>query len=419
VSPKARPDPLRLPVLDAWNLSIQRSITPTLSVTAAYVGNKGTHTLADGDGNNTNPNEAGISLPANFSIIPGLGLHYDPTVGGGVAPINNGSLNPITGVSPNGGTTNSTLLQRYYGGTLAACQDPNYAQPTGEGLLPGMCGWNNGIAYYHDALDTHFNALQVTMTKQLTHGMSLTANYQWARAFDYNSGYATWDKALAYGRDSAVREQQLVAYGLWQLPFGKGQMVDPNANRVVDEIIGHWQLSGTLNWAGGLPFTLTEGECGLSIPGSAPCYANSVSGQRVGLHYQKTAPNRANYFTPLANPLASQATCAPTAIYCPIQYNPQGGYAQPGIDVVGNVGRNTYFGPNYINSDMALQKNFPIHEEIFAQFRADFFNVFNHDNPGLPGTSIDSGGGQITGEALPQVTTPVTRYLQFSLRVQF
>jgi hypothetical protein len=282
-----------------------------------------------------------------------------------------------------------------------------------------MCGWNNGIAYYHDALDTHFNALQVTMTKQLTHGMSLTANYQWARAFDYNSGYATWDKALAYGRDSAVREQQLVAYGLWQLPFGKGQMVDPNANRVVDEIIGHWQLSGTLNWAGGLPFTLTEGECGLSIPGSAPCYANSVSGQRVGLHYQKTAPNRANYFTPLANPLASQATCAPTAIYCPIQYNPQGGYAQPGIDVVGNVGRNTYFGPNYINSDMALQKNFPIHEEIFAQFRADFFNVFNHDNPGLPGTSIDSGGGQITGEALPQVTTPVTRYLQFSLRVQF
>jgi hypothetical protein len=413
VSPKARPDPLRLPLLDAWNFSIQRSITPTLSVTAAYIGNKGTHTLADGDGNNTNPNEAGIFLPVQDSIVPGLALHYDPTV-------HNISTGGISGIAANGGTTNNTYLSRYYGGTLPACQDSAYSTPTNEtGIVPGMCGWTNGISFYHDALDTHFNALQVTVAKQLQHGMSLTANYQWARAFDYNSGYATWDKTLAYGRDSAVREQQLVGYGIWQLPFGRGAWIDPNANRIVDEIIGHWQISGTVNWAGGLPFTLSEGECGLSVPGSAPCYANSPSGQRVGLHYHKTAPNSATYFTPLTSPLASQSCASGTAPVCPITYNPQGGFTQPGIDQVGNVGRNNYFGPNYINTDMAIQKNFPIHEEILAQFRMDVFNFFNHDNPGLPGGSIDSGGGTITGEALPQVTTPVTRYLQFSLRVQF
>ena len=68
VSTKARPNPLHFPTIDAWNLSVQRAITPTLSITVAYVGNKGTHTLGDGDGNNTNPNEAALVLPGQYSV---------------------------------------------------------------------------------------------------------------------------------------------------------------------------------------------------------------------------------------------------------------------------------------------------------------------------------------------------------------
>ena len=75
---------MRLPTIDAWNLSIQRSITPTLSVTMAYVGNKGTHTLSAGDGNNTNPNEAAIFLPAQYSI-EGRALHYTTSTAEGAA----------------------------------------------------------------------------------------------------------------------------------------------------------------------------------------------------------------------------------------------------------------------------------------------------------------------------------------------
>ena len=84
VTTKARPNPLRLPTIDAWNLSIQRSITPTLSVTMAYVGNKGTHTLSAGDGNSTNPNEPGIFLPAQYSI-EGRTLHYTTSAAEGAA----------------------------------------------------------------------------------------------------------------------------------------------------------------------------------------------------------------------------------------------------------------------------------------------------------------------------------------------
>jgi hypothetical protein len=73
--------------------------------------------------------------------------------------------------------------------------------------------------------------------------------------------------------------------------------------------------------------------------------------------------------------------------------------------------------------DAALQKNFPIHENLFAQFRVDFFNVFNHINPANPNTGNVDSNGNITngaganGEGPPGQASP--RQLQFSARIQF
>ena len=108
IQSRARPNPLTFPTIDAWNLAIQRAITPTLSLTVAYVGNKGTHTLGDGDGNNTNPNEAAINLPAQFSVT-GQALHYDPSGPSSPSAIPSGY---------SGGVNNSNYLSRYYGGSL-------------------------------------------------------------------------------------------------------------------------------------------------------------------------------------------------------------------------------------------------------------------------------------------------------------
>ena len=155
VSVKARPFTERLPTLDAWNAAVQHSLSPTISVEVSYVGNKGTHTLSDGDGNNTNPNEAAISLPGSFTQN-GVALHYDPTV--------------KTGVSANGGTANTTLLQRYTNGTLPACAG-------------GPCGWTQGISYYGDDQDTHYNALQTKFTKTFSQGLSINLNYAYQRGY--------------------------------------------------------------------------------------------------------------------------------------------------------------------------------------------------------------------------------------------
>ncbi|MGB6870140.1 MAG: TonB-dependent receptor, partial [Acidobacteriaceae bacterium] len=238
-SPKARPDTLRLPTLDAWNLSVERALTPTLSLTLAYIGNKGTHTLSDGDGNNTNPNEAGIFLPAENSVTGNV-LHYDGSVPGGT-------------IAANGGTSTSNFLQRFYGGGTAACANPTYEAAlmaqNEPNVTPGMCGWTQSLGYYGDDQDTNFNALDVTLSKQYTHGLSGNVQYAWQRAFDYASGYATWSKQAVYGPDSNLRSQQLVTYGIYQLPFGKNQMLAANDTQWEDEIIGGWQVSPVLTWS--------------------------------------------------------------------------------------------------------------------------------------------------------------------------
>lgn len=398
VSPKARPNPIRLPTIDAWNLSIQRSITPTLSVTLAYVGNKGTHTLSAGDGNSTNPNEAAIFLPAQYSVN-GNALHYDGSV--------------KSGISADGGTSNSTLLSRYYAGTLAACQDPGYIasiqayQAATPGAFPtvvqpGQCGWTNSIQYNGDDQDTHFNALQVTVEKQFSHNLQFNVNYAWQRAYNWNSNFVTWDRSAVKGRDDTLREQQVVFYGLYQLPFGHNQLIASHANTLVDEIIGGWQLSPILTLSTGLPFTLTYNECGTNVPGDAPCYPNG-KGEYFQTHLQSYDPiaHSRKYFDPITLG--------------------QNGITNPGLDTIGNMGRNSKMGPGYFNTDMALQKNFPIHESLFAQFRIDAYNVFNHINAGYNAgqtVPVDSGTQYISqGQGVAGYTNP--RKLQLSARIQF
>jgi hypothetical protein len=361
----------------------------------AYVGNKGTHTLNDGDGNSTNPNEAGIFLPANFSI-EGRTLHYTTSTAEG------GAVPDSLGIYPDGGTNNSSLLQRYYGGTLPACQNPAYKQPNIAGIQPGMCGWNTGIQYNGDDQDTHFNALQITVEKQLTKGLSFTSNYAWQRSMNFAGGYSTWLKQATYGRDGSQREQQEVFYATYQLPFGRNAQFASNVPRFVDEVIGGWQISPVITYASGLPFTLNYAECSASIPGSAPCYPNGDS-RNLKLHIAKLDPVAHNRmaFQGANTPLTEQA------------FN---GFTAAGLDQIGTSGRNGKFGPNYFNADMALQKNFPIKETLFAQFRVDAYNAFNHMSLSNPGGSLDQGPqfiGGLFGSQFP------TRQLQFSLRLQF
>jgi hypothetical protein len=385
VNTHARPFTERLPTLDAWNFSAQRQLAPTLTLTVAYVGNKGTHTLSDGDGNNTNPNEAAITLPASYSVT-GSALHYDPAGGTCVtgSTISAAQCSPgQTPIGASGATSNQILLQRYVGGTLPACGGP--------------CGWTQGITYYGDDQDTHYNALQVSLAKTYNHGLSLNANYAYQRGRDNNSGFATWNKQSVIGNDSSIRRNAFTAYGLYKLPFGHGQPYLSHVNAVVNQLVNGFEISPTLVWQSGLPFTLSFNGCGSDIPGSAPCYVNGNSSSlKTGIAGYAGGPNPVNFYQ--AQTLGN-------------------GFTDPGLDNIGNGGRNNAWGPGFFNSDISAMKNFTIREHYALQFRADAFNAFNHINFGNPGGNIQSAGTITAGPGPGGTTNP--RQMQFTARVQF
>lgn len=386
---RARPTTLTLPTLDAWNLSVQQSLTPTLSMTLAYVGNKGTHTFGDVSGNTVNPNEAAINLPSNYSVT-GNALHYDPSVAGTVTT--GGAL----GVAANGGTSNQVLLQRYYGGKLPACADADYAAAGGVLAPNGGCGWNQSINYYGDNLNTHYNALQVSLAKNMAHGYSLNANYSWQQGTSNSTSYSTWSHQATYGRDSDLRPQVFIAYGIFQLPFGKNKPLLNHTNAIINQIISGIEINPTVNYSSGLPFNLCASTYTSWVPSDAPCYVN---GNNYAFHKNISGipGNSLYYYQPI--PLGT------------------GGFTAPALDQIGNTGKNAATGPHFFNTDLSIQKNFAIHERVTLQLRADGYNAFNHINWGTPVANIDQGG-QISSGPYPN-SSANPRQLQFSGRVQF
>jgi hypothetical protein len=385
VNTKARPYIERLPTLDAYNLAVERSLTPTLSLEVAYVGNKGTHTLSDGDGNNTNPNEAAIELPAQYSVT-GSTLHFDKN-GGNCYPAgaNCSAFGSVKGgnllISSNGAVSNQTLLQRYVGGTLPACGGP--------------CGWTQGISYYGDNQNTNYNAVQVVLKESSFHGLSGSINYAYQRGNDAAGGYATWSHAAVWGPDGAIRRSALTAYGLYKLPFGKGQTFLGNASGWVNQLVGGFEFSPVFIVQSGLPFTVSFGGCGSDIPGDAPCYVNGDSSKlKTG---KSGAPN--NNLTWYKKQAIGTT------------------FTDPGLDNIGSGGRNRAFGPHFFNSDMSAMKNFTIRDRVKLQFRADAYNAFNHINFGTPGGNIESDGTITSGPGPGGTANP--RQMQFTARIEF
>jgi hypothetical protein len=412
VSVKARPFTERLPTLDAWNIAVQRSLTSSMSIEVAYVGNKGSHTLSDGDGNNTNPNEAAINLPASYTQN-GVPLHYD-NIPADVAAITTFCTNtpgscsngiPTSGAYA-GATNNSTLLQRYTNGTLPACGG-------------GPCGWTQGISYYGDDQDTHYNALQTKFTKTYTHGLSINLNYAYAHGTDAASSFSTWNKQAVIGNDSAVRRSAFTAYGFYKLPFGHDAQFLGHSNAIVNYLVEGWEYSPVFQWQSGLPYSLSYSACGSTLPSDAPCQPNgSASGIKTGI---QGTPGQGNLY--FFRSVLSAADLAAGNNLCNAA-SVTGGFTCPGLDTIGSIRRNSVFGPHFFNADMSISKNITFKERYVAQFRMDAFNAFNHINLGNPNGTIDAGltsAGSIGGGPFPAgiggTTNP--RQLQFTLHFQF
>jgi outer membrane receptor protein involved in Fe transport len=245
-----RPFNNRLPTVDAWNATVQRQVTSTISATISYVGNKGTHTIGGGP-----------DYPFNKPRLAG----YDPALSGAAADLNQ-------------------KLRR-----------PFYSQ----------FGWTQDFRYFGNDFNNKYNALQLIMEKRFASGLSFNANYTWQHAVaDDDGGTAGFDKSVNYGPNSNYRNHVFIFTQVYQLPFGTGKRFGSNVGRLGDLLIGGWELNGTTNFSSGLPFTPNLSSCHASSD-TGPCRPDVVSGIKAGR--RSGDPNVAGYWYQTTNGVSLSA----------------------------------------------------------------------------------------------------------------
>jgi Carboxypeptidase regulatory-like domain/TonB dependent receptor len=405
VDPRVRPTTQRLPTLDAWNITLQRQLTTSMNIEIAYIGNKGTHVFA-GNGPAYNANDAAIGPGTDFGA------------GGfkALTPTNDRRRLFLNGVPAFIYPSCSVSQQQ--------CGLSNV--PVADQLT--CCSTDVGNYFGNDA-SAHYNALQIKFEKRFSQGLQFLAHYTYARAYNYTDNYYSVSHAVTYGPDDFNRDHVFVLSAVYELPVGKGKMFLGDASRVLNFLVGGWQVSNTTNWSSGLPFTPTIGECGQisdvhTGSGDTACRPDLLPGKSFHVGVHRDAQGNLRMFDPVA-PLAFGPVPA-NVDACTLARPTSGPLVLPACGHIGNAGRNWLHGPSAFFSDLSVAKNFSLSEKYRAQFRFDAYNVFNHPVLGFGSTQgntcIDCAGGglisSIEADASPNAPNGM-RQLQFGLRFTF
>jgi hypothetical protein len=233
---------------------------------------------------------------------------------------------------------------------------------------------------------SNYNALQMSLEKRLSHGVTFVANYTRSKSLDNQSvdqqfslsSPDPFNRAFNYGPSDFDTPNNFTVNGIWDLPkvnFG---------GRVVRSVLGGWGLTGILTWRSGTPFTILSGQ------------DRSLSG--VGL-------DRADL---TGSPYLPGRSKAQTIN----QYFNTSAFALNALGTFGTSPRNLLRNPAYFNLDMGLQRNFPITERMRFQFRAEAFNLPNNVHFNQPGNNISSAStfGRITSAGDPRILQLVGRF---------
>ncbi|MBI3477448.1 MAG: TonB-dependent receptor [Acidobacteria bacterium] len=380
VTPHVRPDHVRLPTIDAWNVTVQRQLNRTTSLEVAYVANKGTHVFV-GNGPSYNVNQPSI---VGFGTIP------------------QAQRRPF-----------------YNKFTYANFIDPNTDAPL-------QC-CSGDLSYAGNDSNNFYRALQIKVDKRISNGLQVLAHYTYSRAYNYNDNYAP-DPNVVFGRDDYNRDSVFIATVLYELPFGKGKKFGGNSSKIADMFLGGWQWNSTWTIGSGLPWTPSYQDCGADQD-TGPCRPSRAGSVHVGAGSFDAANRRVKYFDAIpgvANPVGEEL-CGVGPAFCPALYAngiSAGGFLRPDSGTFGNVQRNSFTGPGEFMADMSVFKSFSFTETVKAQLRFEFFNVFNHPVLGYPNgcvDCIDSGTGSVgnNGYITSLQEGTFMRQMQVGLKISF
>jgi len=379
LSPTAWQQNLTVPVTYQWNLNTQWEFLPTWVLEVGYVGAHGIHQATPGAQNN-GPTADGspTSTPFNVAQLAGVGA---PCVSCG-----------LTGATTN--TAANVFLRVPIPGISAGAQElqtnDNYK----------------------------FNSLQVTVRKQISHGLQVQAAYSWSRGFEQNPvGINTYPYVVpVYAPEYFVRPQRLVVNYVWELPFGQH-------TGALGVIANGWSWSGVTVIQNGQPIDINDSSGGgiFGITGGAAqiiqaqycpgmTQANIATSGSTTQRVTSGLNGGDGWFNSAAFATAG-GSCLPQNVGA---INGVGG--GPGF---GNAAFGNILGPGEYNWDMSLSKSFRgIREGHSLLFRTEFFNTFNHPQFAIPS---DTDANDANGGGFGQInrTSVNPRVIQLALKYSF
>ncbi|HLY43183.1 MAG TPA: carboxypeptidase-like regulatory domain-containing protein [Terracidiphilus sp.] len=247
----------------------------------------------------------------------------------------------------------------------------------------------------------NYNALQASLERRFTNGLSYSVSYTWSKSIDVGGdGYFGVEGGVPqnaydpgqYDRSvSGLDLKHLLAVStLYEVPIGKGKRFSTGSG-ALDYILGNWQINTIFQAHSGSPFTPLDG--------------NDVSntGSLGFVSYE--------HLNVIGNPALSHRSAA--------EWFNTAAYAVPTFGTYGDAGRNSLRGPNYWDLDSSVFRQFPVGEGRQFEFRAEAYNLANHVNLGQPDGTITDGPsfGTISGTAYNN--TSLNRQLEIAVKFIF
>ncbi len=249
------------------------------------------------------------------------------------------------------------------------------------------------IALAESAETASYNALAISVEKRMTGNLSLLGGYRWAKCLDEGALISTGSQEFSDSRNRMLDRGLCNSDIASQIKMAVVYKTPSLRSRgfAVRNILGGWTMSGIWQWRDGFPF---------SVQGNVDSNLDGYGGDRAAL---------------VGNPVLSGSRS--TAAKLNEWFNTAAFVNSP-VGVGPGSARNRLRGPGYFNLDYSLIKSFPIpygplKETQKLDFRAEFFNIFNHPSFGAPYTGLGSAQfGQIWSAGSPRI-------LQFALKYIF
>jgi hypothetical protein len=293
-------------------------------------------------------------------------------------------------------------------GTVQAAAAANGGTTPNQDSLRPYKGFSN-INQATNAGSSNYHSLQVNLRRRLSNGLLFGVAYTWSRSFDFGSGNNTnlpnaFDKNILYGRSDFDRTHVFLANVVYNV-----DQFNHSSHFINRAVLGHWQVSGTLQAQTGAPLSVTTSTDFAGVgPGSGAQYVPLVKRVQTTKSFAGQTGTSTWFDT---SAFAGVVNGSGSNSYLSSAYAGQ---------FAGRGTRNQITGSGFQSYNMALNKSWvlvPGHENTALTFRAEAFNLANHPTPDNPDTNYTSSTfGQSTTKGQ---TYGADRQFQFSLRASF